>query len=233
MNLRMWLHPATQRNVAMLQRDGLGFVGPNDGEMACGEYGPGRMSEPLEIVAAIAAALEADTAIPLPPGIGERSASVPACSPASASSSPPGRRTSRSIPCVISPTAPPASRATPSPRRLPSAGAQVTLISGPVANDPQNVATVHVETAREMLAAVENALPADIFIAAAAVADWRVANVDHIRSSKERRPRALALVENPDILAPIAQPAPAVRGSSSDSRQRRENHRPCAAQIDE
>ena len=74
MNLRMWLHPATQRNVAALRRDGLVFVGPNDGEMACGEYGPGRMSEPLEIVAAIAAALEADTAIPLPPGIGERSA---------------------------------------------------------------------------------------------------------------------------------------------------------------
>ena len=114
MNLRMWLHPATRRNVgAVLQRDGLGFVGPNDGEMACGEYGPGRMSEPLEIVAAIAAAFETDTAIPLPPGIGERSLPVPARSPASASSSPPGRRTSRSIPCVISPTAPPAGRAMP------------------------------------------------------------------------------------------------------------------------
>ena len=116
MNLRMWLHPATRRNVAALKRDGLAFVGPNDGEMACGEYGPGRMSEPLEIVAAIAAALEADTAIPLPPGIGGVRHREPASSPASASSSPPARRTSRSIPCAISPTALPASRATPSRR---------------------------------------------------------------------------------------------------------------------
>ena len=84
------------------------------------------------------------------------------------------------------------------------------MISGPVAlNDPQNVATVHVETAREMLAAVENALPADIFIAAAAVADWRVADVRG-RQAQERsgRPPRLHLVENPDILATIARPGP-------------------------
>jgi phosphopantothenoylcysteine decarboxylase/phosphopantothenate--cysteine ligase len=74
MNLRMWLHPATQRNVATLRNDGVLFVGPNDGDMACGEYGPGRMAEPLEIVAAISAALESDTAIALPPGIGARPA---------------------------------------------------------------------------------------------------------------------------------------------------------------
>src|SRR5947209_20410170 len=70
MNLRMWLHPATQRNLATLRKDGVLFVGPDDGDMACGEYGPGRMAEPLEIVAAISAALESDTAIVLPPGIG-------------------------------------------------------------------------------------------------------------------------------------------------------------------
>src|SRR5437763_8236229 len=73
MNLRMWLHPATQRNVATLRKDGVLFVGPNDGDMACGEYGPGRMAEPLEIVAAIASALESDTTVALPPpGIGAR-----------------------------------------------------------------------------------------------------------------------------------------------------------------
>ena len=72
MNVRMWLHPATRRNVAALRGDGVAFVGPDDGEMACGEFGPGRMAEPLAIVAAIARALEEPTAIPLPPGVGAR-----------------------------------------------------------------------------------------------------------------------------------------------------------------
>jgi phosphopantothenoylcysteine decarboxylase/phosphopantothenate--cysteine ligase len=210
MNLRMWLHPATQRNVAALKRDGLAFVGPNDGEMACGEYGPGRMSEPLEIVAAIAAALEADTAIPLPPGIGERSA--PRAGPLA------GKRvvvTSGPTHEPIDPVRYLANRSSGRQghaiaRAAAAAGAQVTLISGPVGlNDPQNVATVHVETAREMLAAVENALPADIFIAAAAVADWRVADVegDKLKKGPGGPPR-LRLVENPDILATIARPGP-------------------------
>ena len=210
MNLRMWLHPATRRNVAVLKRDGLAFVGPNDGEMACGEYGPGRMSEPLEIVAAIAAALEADTAIPLPPGIGERS--------------PPhaGLLAGKRVVVTSGPTHEPidpvrylANRSSGKQghaiaRAAAAAGAQVTLISGPVAlDDPQNVATVHVETAREMLAAVENALPADIFIAAAAVADWRVADVEGDKLKKgPGGPPHLHLVENPDILATIARPGP-------------------------
>ena len=210
MNLRMWLHPATQRNVAVLKRDGFAFVGPNDGEMACGEYGPGRMSEPLEIVAAIAAALEADTAIPLPPGIGKRSASHA------------GLLAGKRVVVTSGPTHEPidpvrylANRSSGKQghaiaRAAAAAGAQVTLISGPVAlNDPQNVATVHVETAREMLAAVENALPADIFIAAAAVADWRVADVEGDKLKKgPGGPPQLHLVENPDILATIARPGP-------------------------
>jgi phosphopantothenoylcysteine decarboxylase/phosphopantothenate--cysteine ligase len=210
MNLRMWLHPATQRNVAVLKRDGVAFVGPNDGEMACGEYGPGRMSEPLEIVAAIAAALATDTAIPLPPGIGE--------------GSPPhaGLLAGKHVVVTSGPTHEPidpvrylANRSSGKQghaiaRAAAAAGAQVTLISGPVAlADPQNVRTVHVETAREMLAAVEAALPADIFIAAAAVADWRVADVEGDKLKKgPARPPHLHLVENPDILATIARPGP-------------------------
>ena len=99
MNLRMWLHPATQRNVATLRGDGVMFVGPDDGEMACGEYGPGRMAEPLAIVAAIEQALDGQTAIPLPPGSAREQ---PARSPGGASSSPRGRPTSRSIRCAFS-----------------------------------------------------------------------------------------------------------------------------------
>jgi phosphopantothenoylcysteine decarboxylase/phosphopantothenate--cysteine ligase len=210
MNVRMWLHPATQRNVAVLKHGGVAFVGPNDGEMACGEYGPGRMSEPLEIVAAIAAVLESDTAIPLPPGIGDRPAAHA------------GILAGKHVVVTSGPTHEPidpvrylANRSSGRQghaiaRAAAAAGAEVTLISGPVAlADPQNVKTEHVETARQMLAAVENALPADIFIAAAAVADWRVADVEGDKLKKgPGGPPQLHLVENPDILATIARPGP-------------------------
>ncbi len=204
MNLRMWLHPATARNVAALRRDGMLFVGPNEGDMACGEYGPGRMAEPLEIVAAVEAALRAPTAIPLPAGVGARAKTGPLA----------GRRvvvTSGPTHEPIDPVRYIANRSSGKQghaiaRAVAEAGASVVLVSGPVSiPDPAGVETRHVETAREMLAAVEAAMPADIFIAAAAVADWRM---DEAKSSKMKKspggPPALALVENPDILATIA-----------------------------
>ena len=210
MNLRMWLHPATQRNLATLKADGLLFAGPNDGDMACGEYGPGRMAEPLEIVAAIEAALRKPTQLPLPAGIG-RTAGV------AASGLLAGKRvviTSGPTHEAIDPVRYIANRSSGKQghaiaRAAALAGAQVVLVSGPVAlSDPSGVETHHVESAREMLAVVESALPADIFIAVAAVADWRAENTGSQKikkSTASKVPPRLALVENPDILAIIAK----------------------------
>ncbi|HEY8065461.1 MAG TPA: bifunctional phosphopantothenoylcysteine decarboxylase/phosphopantothenate--cysteine ligase CoaBC [Methylosinus sp.] len=200
MNLRMWLHPATQRNVATLRGDGALFVGPDDGEMACGEFGPGRMAEPLAIVAAIEAALRGNTVLPLP-AVAQ------------------GPLAGRHVLVTSGPTREPIDPARYLSNRSSGkqghaiaaaaarAGARVTLVSGPVEiADPQGVATHHVETAQQMLAAVEAALPADIFIAAAAVADWRVEpSADKIKKCAAREPPTLVLRENPDILASIAQ----------------------------
>jgi phosphopantothenoylcysteine decarboxylase / phosphopantothenate---cysteine ligase len=207
MNLRMWLHPATQRNLATLRNDGVLFVGPNDGDMACGEYGPGRMAEPLEIVAAVEAALDGDTAIALPPGIGAR--------PGEANGALSGKRivvTSGPTHEPIDPVRYIANRSSGKQghaiaRAAAAAGADVALISGPVSlPDPPGVATTHVETARQMLSAVDAALPADIFVATAAVADWRMAEegASKLKKSGNGAPK-LNLVENPDILATIAQ----------------------------
>jgi phosphopantothenoylcysteine decarboxylase/phosphopantothenate--cysteine ligase len=205
MNLRMWLHPATARNVARLKDDGTGFVGPADGEMACGEYGPGRMSEPLEIVAAIEAALMQDTTLPLPQGVERPGSSV-------------GSLSGRKVLITSGPTHEPidpvryiANRSSGRQghaiaRAAALAGAEVVLVTGPVSiPDPDGVDTRHVETAREMLACVEAALPADIFVSAAAVADWRVDDVgaNKIKKGQAGAP-ALMLTENPDILAHVA-----------------------------
>ena len=207
MNLRMWLHPATQRNVARLRGDGVLFAGPDDGEMACGEYGPGRMAEPLGIVAAIEAALAQPTTLPLPAGIGERGAG--AARPLAG----------RHVLVTSGPTFEPidpvrfignrssGQQGHAIAQAASGAGARVTLVSGPVAiPDPAGVETVHVETARQMLAAVEAALPADIFFAAAAVADWRVATPAAQKTKKAPGgPPRLELVENPDILKTIGR----------------------------
>jgi phosphopantothenoylcysteine decarboxylase / phosphopantothenate---cysteine ligase len=207
MNLRMWLHPATQRNVGVLRQDGVLFVGPDDGDMACGEYGPGRMAEPLAIVAAIEAALSGLTSLALPVGVGR--AEAPAKGPLAG----------RHVLITSGPTHEPIDPVRYIGNRSSGrqghaiaqaalgAGARVTLVSGPVClPDPAGADTVHIENARDMLAAVEAALPADIFIAAAAVADWRVA---HSGAQKIKKggagPPNLALVENPDILASIGR----------------------------
>ncbi|WP_244613485.1 bifunctional phosphopantothenoylcysteine decarboxylase/phosphopantothenate--cysteine ligase CoaBC [Methylosinus sp. Ce-a6] len=208
MNLRMWLHPATQRNVATLRGDGALFVGPEEGEMACGEYGPGRMAEPLDIVAAIEAALRQDmredTRLSLPGAAGPLA----------------GRQLAgRHVLVTSGPTREPIDPARYISNRSSGkqghaiaaaaarAGARVTLVSGPVEiADPPGVTARHVETARQMLAEVEAALPADIFIGAAAVADWRVEPAaDKIKKGPSREPPTLVLSENPDILAHIAQ----------------------------
>jgi phosphopantothenoylcysteine decarboxylase/phosphopantothenate--cysteine ligase len=189
-----------------LRKDGVLFVGPNEGDMACGEYGPGRMAEPLEIVAAIAAALESDTAIPLPPGIRARPGE------------PNGALAGKRVVVTSGPTHEPidpvryiANRSSGKQghaiaRAAAEAGADVALISGPVSlPDPPGVQTRHVETAQDMLCAVNAALPADIFVATAAVADWRMAETGaaKLKKSGNGAPK-LNLVENPDILATIA-----------------------------
>jgi phosphopantothenoylcysteine decarboxylase / phosphopantothenate---cysteine ligase len=204
MNLRMWLHPSTQRNLALLRQDGVSFVGPEDGDMACGEYGPGRMSEPAAILAAIAAALKGETKILLP---AERRMLA-------------GRR----VVVTSGPTREPidpvrylgnyssGKQGHAIAAAAARAGADVVLISGPVElQDPPGVETLHVTTGAEMLAAVEASLPADIFIAAAAVSDWRVAKVAAQKMKRGEQAPALPLVENPDILARVAKSAPRPR----------------------
>jgi phosphopantothenoylcysteine decarboxylase / phosphopantothenate---cysteine ligase len=192
MNVRMWTHPATQRNVAQLKADGIAFVGPEDGEMACGEFGPGRMSEPADIAAAVARMLIGEAAGPL----AGRHVLVTA-GPTYEAIDPVrfiGNRSSGLQGYAIA-------------RAAQRAGARVTLVSGPVTlAKPERVSVVTIESARQMLAAVEAALPADVFIGAAAVADWRVetTGTQKIKKTEQAAPQ-LNLIENPDILASVAR----------------------------
>jgi phosphopantothenoylcysteine decarboxylase/phosphopantothenate--cysteine ligase len=189
MNVRMWQHPATQRNIAVLKDDGITFVGPNAGDMACGEHGPGRMAEVPEILSAIEAAL----------GDGPLR----------------GRRvlvTSGPTHEPIDPVRYIANRSsgaqgTAIARALAALGAQVIFVTGPATvPPPDGVTVIRVETAQEMLEAVESALPVDAAICAAAVADWRVASASDrkIKKTKGGLP-VLEFAENPDILATLSQ----------------------------
>lgn len=197
MNVRMWHHPATQRNLETLRRDGVGIIGPAAGAMACGEFGLGRLVEPPEILAAIEARLATAKPKPIPGAV----------------------LTGRHVLVTSGPTHEPidpvryiANRSSGKQGHAiaaaaAAAGARVTLVSGPVAlADPPGVDMVRVETASQMLQAVEAALPADIAIFAAAVADWRVAHsaTEKIKKGAGGAP-ALPLTENPDILASIAR----------------------------
>ena len=198
MNPRMWLHPATRRNIETLRDDGIHFIGPNTGEMAeSGEAGPGRMSEPLEIVAAIEELLRrAQNDRPLA-GRHVIVTSGPTHEPIDPVRYIANRSSGKQGHAIA--------------RAAAELGARVTLVSGPVSiADPPNVDVIHVETAQEMLAAVEAALPADISVFAAAVADWRVASASGQKIKKEKGAAApsLALVENPDILKTIASRGP-------------------------
>ncbi|MFC5739406.1 bifunctional phosphopantothenoylcysteine decarboxylase/phosphopantothenate--cysteine ligase CoaBC [Sinirhodobacter huangdaonensis] len=190
MNVRMWDHPATQRNIATLRADGVLFAGPTEGDMACGEFGPGRMVEPATIVAAIDQALTT------------------------------GPLSGRHILVTSGPTHEPidpvryianrssGAQGTALAAALRDLGARVTFVTGPATvPPPAGVEVVRVETAREMLAAVETALPAEAAVFAAAVADWRVANESGQKMKKDGTGRAPALdfAENPDILATISR----------------------------
>ncbi len=191
MNVRMWLHAATRRNLATLKSDGIQVVGPNEGDMACGEFGPGRMAEPVEILNAIENLLSA------------------AVKPLAG----------RKILITAGPTREPID-----PVRYISnhssgkqgyaiaeaaarMGADVTLVSGPVSlPKPFGVKVLDVQTADDMLAACEKALPVDVAIFAAAVADWKMAKpaAEKIKKSKPGETPSLSFVENPDILKTIA-----------------------------
>jgi phosphopantothenoylcysteine decarboxylase/phosphopantothenate--cysteine ligase len=174
----------------MLRRDGIRLVGPNEGAMAEAEFGPGRMSEPLEIVAALEALLA-----PQGPLIGKRVlvTSGPTLEPIDPVRYIANRSSGKQGHAIA--------------RAAAEAGAEVTLVSGPVTlADPPGVRVVHVESAREMLAAVEAALPVDIGIFAAAVADWRADRTLDRKVKKEGGPPPrLDLVENPDILATVGK----------------------------
>jgi phosphopantothenoylcysteine decarboxylase/phosphopantothenate--cysteine ligase len=189
MNVRMWQSPSVRRNVESLKKDGVLFIGPNDGEMACGEFGPGRMAEPAEIVAAIGAAL-GDAPLK---GMRALVTAGPTREPvdpvrflANHSSGKQGYAIAEA---------------------LAMAGADTILVSGPVSlSPPPGVNLKRVTTAREMLAACEAALPADILVMAAAVADWRPDSVANskIKKTTDRVVPLIKLVENPDILATLA-----------------------------
>jgi phosphopantothenoylcysteine decarboxylase/phosphopantothenate--cysteine ligase len=197
MNPAMWAHKATQRNLAQLRSDGVVAVGPNSGEMAeAGEAGNGRMAEPNEIVAAVEAMLDSGPK----PLAGKRVivTSGPTHEPIDPVRYIANRSSGRQGHAIAL-----------AAREL---GADVVLISGPVSiADPAGVNTIKVETARDMLRAVEEAMPADCAIFAAAVADWRIAEPHRAKLKKDKLKAdaggapALALVENPDILAATAQ----------------------------
>lgn len=208
MNVRMWSHAATRRNVETLQQDGIRFVGPDEGAMACGEFGEGRMAEPPAILASIRAALTGLAPLRLPPEAVVKQ--------------PPRRELSgRHIIVTSGPTHEPidpvryiANRSSGAQgaaiaESLRDMGARVSFITGPAdVPAPDGVDVMQVETAQEMRDAVQRALPADVAVMAAAVADWRVDNASASKLKKDGSGQfpTLEFVENPDILAEISRP---------------------------
>lgn len=187
MNVRMWHHPATRRNLAALTRDGIHIVGPNEGEMACGEFGEGRMAEPAEILAAITAILEPVNLA----GIRALVTAGPTREPIDPVRYLANRSSGKQGYAIA--------------EALAKAGAETILVSGPVAlSTPVANKLVRVETAMEMRDACKAALPVDVAICAAAVADWHVEHPHPTKLKKPNAPPSLVLVENPDILAELA-----------------------------
>ena len=192
MNVRMWQHPATQRNVAALRGDGITVMEPDEGAMACGEYGPGRLPEPLAICAEISRQLGTE-ANPLA-GRHVLITAGPTHEPIDPVRYLANRSSGKQGYAIAAAAA--------------KAGAQVTLVSGPVTlPTPAGVTRIDVETAREMADAVEAALPADVAIMVAAVADWRSAGeaAQKIKKDGSSAVPPLHLVENPDILAGLCK----------------------------
>jgi phosphopantothenoylcysteine decarboxylase/phosphopantothenate--cysteine ligase len=194
MNVRMWQHAATQANMALLTSRGIHVVGPDEGPMACNESGPGRLAEPPAILAAIEALFA-----PSRPLAGRHAlvTSGPTYEPIDPVRYIANRSSGRQGHAIAT--------------ALAELGARVTLVSGPVSlPDPAGVAVRHVETARQMLEACQSALPADVAVFAAAVADWRVAGAaaGKIKKVAGAAPPALELVANSDILATVAKRGP-------------------------
>jgi len=193
MNPQMWAHAATRRNVAILSGDGIGMVGPNPGDMACGEVGLGRMAEPDEILAAIEATLQ-PAERPLQ-GVRALVTSGPtheAIDPVRFIANRSSGKQGHAIAAALA-----------------TAGADVTLVSGPVHEpDPPGVRIVRVETALQMLEACRAAGSVDVAVCAAAVADWRVARPSSHKVKRQGEPPALALRENPDILKTLSLAGP-------------------------
>ncbi len=190
MNVRMWDHAATRRNVAQLAADGIRFVGPDEGEMACGEYGFGRMAEPEQIFAVIKAALVAG------PLAGKHI--LVTSGPTHEPIDPVRYIANRSS----------GAQGTEIAVALRDLGATITFVTGPATVPaPGGVTVIRVETAVQMHAAVQAALPADAAVMAAAVADWRVSNAAGVKIKKDKSGAMPALIfaENPDILAQVAQ----------------------------
>ncbi|WP_282169779.1 bifunctional phosphopantothenoylcysteine decarboxylase/phosphopantothenate--cysteine ligase CoaBC [Ruegeria atlantica] len=189
MNVRMWDHPSTQRNFKQLQADGIRFVGPNEGDMACGEYGPGRMSEPLEIVAAVEAQLGNG------PLKGKRI--LVTSGPTHEPIDPVRYIANRSS----------GAQGTAVARALSALGADVVFVTGPAdVSPPEGVQVIRVETAQQMSDAVDAALPIDAGVFAAAVADWRMATASDkkLKKSRDGLP-LLEFAENPDILKRVSR----------------------------
>ncbi|MCK0149986.1 bifunctional phosphopantothenoylcysteine decarboxylase/phosphopantothenate--cysteine ligase CoaBC [Marivita sp. S6314] len=191
MNVRMWEHPATQRNLAVLRGDGVAVVGPNDGDMACGEFGPGRMAEPLEIVDAVIGAVAAG------PLSGKRI--VVTSGPTHEPIDPVRYIANRSS----------GAQGTAIAAALRALGAEVVFVTGPAeVSPPDGVEVVPVETAQQMRDAVHAALPADAAVFAAAVADWKVVGASDSKIKKQAgQLPTLSFEENPDILAEVSQMA--------------------------
>jgi len=195
MNVRMWSHPATQATMATLRERGVHLVGPEEGAMACNEYGFGRLAEPAAILAAIQALLRPSHSLA---GRHALVTSGPTHEPIDPVRYLANRSSGRQGHAIAA--------------ALAGMGARVTLVSGPVGiPDPPGVTLHRVETAEQMLAACLAALPADVAVCAAAVADWRVMApaVSKIKKAPGAAPPALALVPNPDILAALAVDGPA------------------------
>jgi len=192
MNVRMWLHPATQANLAALKARGVLFVGPDEGAMACGEFGPGRLAEPADIFEAIRAALDGPAARPL---AGKRA--LVTAGPTVEPIDPVRMLTNRSS----------GKQGYAIAAALARLGAEVTLVSGPTAlSAPPGVTRVDVETADQMLAACQAALPVDIAVLVAAVADWKPVQAQSLKLKKGQSAPTLALTETPDILATLSRP---------------------------
>jgi phosphopantothenoylcysteine decarboxylase/phosphopantothenate--cysteine ligase len=192
MNVRMWTHAATQANLTTLRERGVRFVGPADGDMACGEFGPGRMAEPNEIADAVSDFFEDSAPLSGRRALVTSGPTHEAIDPVRYIANRSSGRQGHAIAAALA-------------RR----GAATTLISGPTnLPDPAGVNIIHVESARDMLAACEQALPADVAVCAAAVADWRVAReaTEKMKKSGTGVP-TLEMTENPDILATLAAAA--------------------------